>query len=138
MLNITLFITTMMVLAQIPTTYYALHILELNAQENWPVYTLLPLGTVLILAISTINLSEMLLLKIKGFVNEKEAILITIMITTIFFYIGFFLIGIEILQEINFIDDRRNVYKLGIYYLTGVTLALTVNNTIYSRLEKKR
>jgi len=137
MLNITLFITTMMLLTQIPTTYYALHILELNAQENWPVYTLLPLGTVLILTISTINLSEIIILKIKGFVEEKEAILITIMITTIFFYIGFFLIGTEILQQINYIEDRQNVYKLGIYYLTGVTLALTANNTIYSRLEKK-
>lgn len=138
MLNITLFITTMMILTQIPPIYYALHILELNAEENWPVYTLLPIGTVFILTISTINLSEMLILKIKGFINEKEAILITIMITTIFFYIGFFLIGTEILQKIDFIEDRINVYKLGIYYLTGVIIALTANNTIYSWLEKKR
>lgn len=138
MLNITLFITSMMILTQIPPIYYALHILELNAEENWPVYTLLPIGTVFILTISTINLSEMLILKIKGFINEKEAILITIMITTIFFYIGFFLIGTEILQKIDFIEDRINVYKLGIYYLTGVIIALTANNTIYSWLEKKR
>lgn len=138
MLNITLFITTMMILTQIPPIYYALHILELNAEENWPVYTLLPIGTVFILTISTINLSEMLILKIKGFINEKEAILITIMITTLLFYIGFFLIGTEILQKIDFIEDRINVYKLGIYYLTGVIIALTANNTIYSWLEKKR